>query len=129
MAEPDTAAEPGTRERLVFAALQLFAEKGYGSTSVADVRQTAQAHSGSLYHFFPGKQELLLAIEVTVDEKGKPVALGVEDRSRLGRGHRPRTIDGMRGTRHPVAPTSRRVSSQAAGMRCRPSGDRSPPQR
>jgi len=54
--------EPGTRDRLVFAALQLFATKGYASTSVADVRQAAAAHSGSLYHFFPGKQDLLLAV-------------------------------------------------------------------
>ena len=54
--------EATTRERLVFAALQLFAQKGYGSTSVADVRQAADVHSGSLYHFFPGKQDLLLAV-------------------------------------------------------------------
>ncbi len=54
--------QAGTRERLVFAALQLFAQKGYGSTSVADVRQAADVHSGSLYHFFPGKQDLLLAV-------------------------------------------------------------------
>jgi TetR/AcrR family transcriptional repressor of nem operon len=53
---------PTTRDRLVFAALQLFAQKGYGSTSVADVRQAADVHSGSLYHFFPGKQDLLLAV-------------------------------------------------------------------
>jgi AcrR family transcriptional regulator len=51
-----------TRDRVVLSALQLFAAKGYGSTSVADVRQAAGIHSGSLYHFFPGKQELLLAV-------------------------------------------------------------------
>ncbi len=54
--------EATTRDRLVYAALQLFAQKGYGSTSVADVRQAADVHSGSLYHFFPGKQDLLLAV-------------------------------------------------------------------
>jgi TetR/AcrR family transcriptional regulator, transcriptional repressor for nem operon len=54
--------ELSTRDRLIFTALQLFAEKGYGSTSVADVRQSADVHSGSLYHFFPGKQDLLLAV-------------------------------------------------------------------
>src|ERR1700744_5962035 len=54
--------EPSTRDRLIFTALQLFAQKGYGSTSVADVRQSADVHSGSLYHFFPGKQDLLLAV-------------------------------------------------------------------
>jgi TetR/AcrR family transcriptional repressor of nem operon len=51
-----------TRSRLVRAAMQLFWEKGYASTSIADVLQHAQVNSGSLYHFFPGKQDLLLAV-------------------------------------------------------------------
>jgi AcrR family transcriptional regulator len=55
-------APPSTRERLIRAALQLFAEKGYESTSVADVLRTAGVNSGSLYHFFPGKQDLLVAV-------------------------------------------------------------------
>src|ERR1700687_2887108 len=55
-------AQPNTRARLIGAAMQLFWEKGYGSTSVADVLQAAGVNSGSLYHFFPGKQDLLLAV-------------------------------------------------------------------
>ncbi len=51
-----------TRDRLVFAALQLFWEKGYGATSIAEVLKAAGVNSGSLYHFFPGKQDLLLAV-------------------------------------------------------------------
>jgi TetR/AcrR family transcriptional regulator, transcriptional repressor for nem operon len=51
-----------TRQRIALAAMQLFWEKGYGSTSIADVLQAANVNSGSLYHFFPGKQELLLAV-------------------------------------------------------------------
>ena len=51
-----------TRTRLVRTALRLFWEKGYGSTSVADVLQAARVNSGSLYHYFPGKQDLLLAV-------------------------------------------------------------------
>jgi TetR/AcrR family transcriptional repressor of nem operon len=51
-----------TRDRLVQTAMQLFWEKGYGSTSVADVLHAAGVNSGSLYHFFPGKQDLLLAV-------------------------------------------------------------------
>ena len=42
--------------------MRLFWEKGYGSTSVADLLQEAKVNSGSLYHFFPGKQDLLLAV-------------------------------------------------------------------
>jgi AcrR family transcriptional regulator len=49
-----------TKDRLVFTAMQLFAEKGYESTSVADILKAAGANSGSLYHFFPTKQDLLL---------------------------------------------------------------------
>jgi TetR/AcrR family transcriptional regulator, transcriptional repressor for nem operon len=56
------AAVPDTRTRLTLAAMQLFRAKGYGSTSVADVLQAARVNSGSLYHFFPGKQDLLLAV-------------------------------------------------------------------
>lgn len=44
------------------AALRLFWEKGYGSTSIADILRAAEANSGSLYHFFPTKQDLLLAV-------------------------------------------------------------------
>jgi TetR/AcrR family transcriptional repressor of nem operon len=51
-----------TRDRLIVTAMQLFWEKGYGSTSVADVLHAAKVNSGSLYHFFPGKQDLLLAV-------------------------------------------------------------------
>ena len=53
---------PDTRTRLVVTAMRLFWEKGYGSTSVADLLQAARVNSGSLYHFFPGKQDLLLAV-------------------------------------------------------------------
>ncbi len=55
-------APPPTRDRLIFAAMTLFADKGYDSTSVADVLKAASVNSGSLYHFFPGKQDLLLAV-------------------------------------------------------------------
>ena len=51
-----------TRDRILAAALRLFATKGYGSTSVADILQTADVNAGSLYHFFPGKQDVFLAV-------------------------------------------------------------------
>jgi TetR/AcrR family transcriptional regulator, transcriptional repressor for nem operon len=51
-----------TRERLLDAAMRLFWEKGYNSTSIADILREAGANSGSLYHFFPTKQDLLVAV-------------------------------------------------------------------
>ena len=73
-----------TRDRLVFTAMQLFWEKGYGSTSVADVLKQAEVNSGSLYHFFPGKQDLLVAVLEAYHQGIRPMLLepawsGVDD--------------------------------------------------
>lgn len=51
-----------TRERLIEAARQLFWEQGYGPTGIAQILKTADAGSGSLYYFFPTKEDLLLAV-------------------------------------------------------------------
>jgi TetR/AcrR family transcriptional repressor of nem operon len=51
-----------TRDRLWMTAMRLFLEKGYESTSVSDILKVAGANSGSLYHFFPTKQDLLLEV-------------------------------------------------------------------
>jgi AcrR family transcriptional regulator len=51
-----------TRQRIVEAAMELFWLKGYGSTSIADILSRSQVNSGSLYHVFPGKQDLLIAV-------------------------------------------------------------------
>lgn len=64
-------ARSSTRDRIVQAAMELFWRKGYGSTSIADILDTASVNSGSLYHFFKGKQELLIAVlEVYRDSIG-----------------------------------------------------------
>jgi len=73
-----------TRTRLVMTAMQLFWEKGYNSTSIADVLKGAEANSGSLYHFFPGKSDLLVAVLELYHEGIGPMLLqpaweGVED--------------------------------------------------
>jgi len=51
-----------TRGKIVMTAMELFWEKGFQSTSVADILSRSQVHSGSLYHFFPGKQDVLAAV-------------------------------------------------------------------
>ena len=73
-----------TRSRLVLTAMQLFWEKGYNSTSIADVLQTAKVNSGSLYYFFPSKTDLLAAVLDLYHEGIGPMLLepawaGVED--------------------------------------------------
>jgi TetR/AcrR family transcriptional regulator, transcriptional repressor for nem operon len=51
-----------TRERLVEAARLLFWKHGYSSTGIAQILKEADAGSGSLYYFFPTKEDLLLAV-------------------------------------------------------------------
>jgi AcrR family transcriptional regulator len=54
--------DKSTRTRLVDAARTLFWEQGYAQTGVAQILKTAGVNSGSLYHFFPTKEDLLLAV-------------------------------------------------------------------
>jgi TetR/AcrR family transcriptional regulator, transcriptional repressor for nem operon len=73
-----------TRMRLIVSAMRLFWEKGYNSTSIADVLHTAEVNSGSLYHFFPGKSDLLAAVLETYlagiqDMLLEPAWAGVDD--------------------------------------------------
>lgn len=51
-----------TRDRLIDVARELFWRKGFHATSVAEILEKADANSGSLYHFFPTKQDLLVAV-------------------------------------------------------------------
>lgn len=51
-----------TAERLLDAAMLLFMVKGHLSTSVTDILHEAKAISGSLYHAFPTKQDVLIAV-------------------------------------------------------------------
>ncbi|HEX4590586.1 MAG TPA: TetR family transcriptional regulator C-terminal domain-containing protein [Gemmataceae bacterium] len=51
-----------TRARLVEAARTLFWEQGYANTGIAQILKAADALSGSLYYFFPTKEDLLVAV-------------------------------------------------------------------
>jgi TetR/AcrR family transcriptional repressor of nem operon len=51
-----------TRDRFVNAASTLVKQRGFSGTSVSDVLRAAGATKGSLYHYFPGKDDLGLAV-------------------------------------------------------------------
>lgn len=55
-------ASPDVRTRIVIAAMELFWAKGFNSTSIADILSRTQLNAGSLYHVFPGKQDVLIAV-------------------------------------------------------------------
>ena len=50
-----------TRERLLRAAAEVFGERGYDGTRVADIAATAGVSNGALYAHFASKAELLVA--------------------------------------------------------------------
>lgn len=66
-----------TRERLVQTAGELFWRQGYAHTGVSEIMQRAKATSGSFYHFFPAKGNLLLAV---LDEVQRWLVIDVIDR-------------------------------------------------
>jgi len=72
-----------TRERLLLAAVDVFARRGYDGTRVADIAEAADVSSGALYAHFGSKAELLVAAlrahgrrllaEALAAEPGRPV--------------------------------------------------------
>ena len=60
-----TGAAPAGHTALLQAAREEFAERGYDGTSIRQIAQRAGMSLSVLYHYYPGKTELLQAI---VDE-------------------------------------------------------------
>jgi len=50
------------RDKIIKAAMELFWLKGFNSTSIADLLARTQLNSGSLYHVFPSKQDVLVGV-------------------------------------------------------------------
>jgi len=50
------------REQILQAAIHVFAQRGYRTTSVADIIEEAGVARGTFYLYFPGKQEIFVAI-------------------------------------------------------------------
>jgi AcrR family transcriptional regulator len=51
-----------TRERILEAAVSVFASKGYHDTKVDDIVAESNTSKGSFYFYFPSKQDIFLAL-------------------------------------------------------------------
>ena len=58
--------EPDARQRLVAAALDLFTEQGYDSTTVAQIADRAGLTKSTFFRHFPDKREVLVAGQDTL---------------------------------------------------------------
>ena len=71
--QPAEKAPGDTRSRLLAAAKHLFFLRSYGSVSVDDLCAAADVRKGSFYHFFEGKEALVLAMFEHDWAEAKPV--------------------------------------------------------
>ncbi|MET0492988.1 MAG: helix-turn-helix domain-containing protein [Actinoplanes sp.] len=60
--------EPGARERLVMAAVDLFTEQGYDATTVAQIAERAGVTKSTFFRHFPDKRELLVAGQASLSQ-------------------------------------------------------------
>src|ERR1700759_246343 len=80
-----------TRQTILDAALELFAEKGYFGTSLRDIAAVVGVRESALYNYFKGKEALFIAlIDAAHEQKpdqgaGRPEAPATETRLVLER--------------------------------------------
>ena len=58
-----------TKGKIIKAAWKLFYEQGYDNTTVDEIIRESGTSKGSFYHYFSGKDELLLSLSYIFDEK------------------------------------------------------------
>jgi AcrR family transcriptional regulator len=58
--------EPGVRERLVLAAVDLFTDQGYDDTTVAQIAERAGVTRSTFFRHFPDKRDILAAGQETL---------------------------------------------------------------
>jgi AcrR family transcriptional regulator len=77
--------QPGARERIVLAAVDLFAEQGYDDTTVAQITEHAGITKSTFFRHFPDKRELLAAGQETLSRLlAEGIAAASQDASPLG---------------------------------------------
>ena len=96
---------PATRDKILQAALEVFAEKGYHRALVDDIVRASRTSKGAVYHHFPNKEALFLAL---VDEfsagSREAVAAAHRGRARRARQGGGRAHRGARDLRPPPGP-------------------------
>jgi len=63
------------KDRLLTAAMEVFASKGYHGTAVDDIVAVSKSSKGAFYHYFPSKQGVFLTL---MDDLASMVEQGVE---------------------------------------------------
>ena len=70
--------EEDNKERLLQAAIQLFAEQSFDAVSIRQIASTAQVNSAMISYYFGSKQKLFeaaIAARLARDGEGEPIGL------------------------------------------------------
>ncbi len=67
------------RQEILSAALQLFAEKGFHNVSMQEIAAAAEFATGTLYNFFPSKEDLFFELLVATAEESLGLLLSALD--------------------------------------------------
>lgn len=62
-----------SRQQIINAAFELFANEGYSKTSIAEVAKKAKVSKGLIYHYFSSKEHILEAIFDQLMELGNEI--------------------------------------------------------
>ena len=60
-----------TRDRLIESARELFVEKGFDATTTRDITESANVAAGTLFNYFPSKEELAMTILVEAMQQAR----------------------------------------------------------
>ena len=63
------------------AAMQCVAERGYARATIREIARSADITSGSLYHYFPNKAEIVKATYLEVSEATMPQLAAAAERA------------------------------------------------
>jgi AcrR family transcriptional regulator len=69
LGRPPDADSAGTRAALLAAARAMFAEHGYAATSNKAIAEAAGVTAGSIYHYFPSKADLYIAVFLELQDR------------------------------------------------------------
>lgn len=107
---PDDGAEPDVRWRILNAAVQVFAERGFDGASVRDLTERAGVNIAAINYYFGGKEALYLrAVEAAYHECGlEPQAMDLP--AELPARERLRRMIGMLVTNHLQQPNPAAMS-------------------
>lgn len=70
-----------TRRRIITATMQCVAEMGYARATIREIARAAEMTSGSLYHYFPNKAEIVKATYLDLSEATMPQLTAAVERA------------------------------------------------